>query len=239
MSDVLDLRRGTPTDADMEKINKVSPHPLSADEVYIFGLRLCDNEIDLDFERFTSQSLERLAEMYIGKTGALIDCQEVGRIFYTEVVREPERLTEAGDVYCWLKAYAYVVRTDATENLISEIKSGGQKEVSIGCSFNKCRCSICGKDIQTCEHIKGERYYLNELCFVDLEDPLDAYEWSFVVKPERQTDNTRVPTVARNEYRALADELRDNFFSTKANLGHNNLLLRAACAIEGLLKRLE
>lgn len=45
MSDVLDLRRGTPTDADMEKINKVSPHPLSADEVYIFGLRLCDNEI--------------------------------------------------------------------------------------------------------------------------------------------------------------------------------------------------
>lgn len=35
MSDVLDLRRGTPTDADMEKINKVSPHPLSADEVYI------------------------------------------------------------------------------------------------------------------------------------------------------------------------------------------------------------
>ena len=73
MSDVLDLRRGTPTDADMEKINKVSPHPLSTDEVYIFGLRICDNEIDLDFECFTSQSLERLADMNMGKTGSLID----------------------------------------------------------------------------------------------------------------------------------------------------------------------
>lgn len=63
------LRSGTPTDADMRKINAVSSHPLTADQVLIFGMRLCSNDVDKDFERFTTKSLHSLAKMYIGKSG--------------------------------------------------------------------------------------------------------------------------------------------------------------------------
>lgn len=184
MGEKLDLRYGIPTEADMEKINRVSKTQLTSDQVYILGMRLCDNEVDRDFERFTTQAIEQLAKMYLGKPG-MIDRKIVGRIYATEVISEPERFTQAGDVYCWIKAYAYVTRTDAVDELISRLESREPIEVSIGCTVNICRCSICGEDITTCGHVKGN-HYLDKLCFGDLKYPLDAYDWAFVVNPKTQ-----------------------------------------------------
>ena len=42
-----------------------------ADDDYTFTVKLCDNEIDDDNERFSSQCLEQMAEMFVGKYGCI------------------------------------------------------------------------------------------------------------------------------------------------------------------------
>lgn len=194
MGDTFDLRRGIPSKTDMEKINRVSETPLTADQVYIFGMRLCDNEVDRDFERFTTQALEQLAKMYIGKTGIVHNMQEVGRIYETDIVSSPTKSTQAGDPYCWIRAYAYIVKNNDTKKLISSIKSGIQVEVSVGCSVAACSCSICGNDISACEHVLGQRYN-GQLCFANLSGALEAYEWSFVVEPK----DKKIPSTSKGK----------------------------------------
>ncbi|MBQ1454111.1 MAG: hypothetical protein IIZ23_09105, partial [Ruminococcus sp.] len=44
-------------------INAYTRRPLSADEVYVFSLVLCDNDVDRDGERFTVESLFALEKL--------------------------------------------------------------------------------------------------------------------------------------------------------------------------------
>ena len=60
---------GAPTPQELELINSYTVKPLKAEEVYTFGIVLCDNEIDRDFERFDIPALEKLAGLFVGKTG--------------------------------------------------------------------------------------------------------------------------------------------------------------------------
>ena len=53
----------------MAKINRFTRRELGEEEVYCFSAILCDNEIDRDQEKFSRQALEKLAELFIGKTG--------------------------------------------------------------------------------------------------------------------------------------------------------------------------
>lgn len=57
------------TPEQLAKINAFSRRELSAEEVYVFSLVLCDNEIDRDYERFPVESLQVLAGLFVGKTG--------------------------------------------------------------------------------------------------------------------------------------------------------------------------
>ena len=45
------------TDEELALINKYTRRQLSKDEVYVFSVVLCDNDIDRDGERFTVESL--------------------------------------------------------------------------------------------------------------------------------------------------------------------------------------
>lgn len=173
---------------DLERIGALARKPLRQEELYTFSVRLCDNEIDRDFERFPAQTLEQLAPMFVGKAG-IFDHQwsaqgQAARIYKTEVVYEPERMTRAGDGYCWLKGYAYMVRTDSNRDLIAEIEGGIKKEVSVGCAVEHAVCSVCGCDRNRsdCGHEKGQDY-AGQLCWADLEGAKDAYEFSFVAVP--------------------------------------------------------
>ena len=47
-------------------------------------------------------------------------------------------------------------------------------------------CSICGAEQGGCQHVKGQMYG-DRLCFVELREPLDAYEWSFVAGAAQRT----------------------------------------------------
>ena len=168
---------------ELEAVNRFAKTVLTEEQVYIFSVRLCDNEVDRDLERFAAEALETLGELFVGKSG-IFDHQwsargQTARIYRTEMVREPSRVTVAGDPYCWLKGWAYLLRTEKNADLIAEIEGGIKKEVSVGCSVARRVCSICGAEAGTCTHEKG-RTYGEQLCFTELREPTDAYEWSFV-----------------------------------------------------------
>lgn len=182
---------GTPSEQELELINKYTVKPLSADEVYTFGLVLCDNEVDRDFERFDIAALEKLAELFVGKTGIfdhnMSSKDQTARIFSCHVETEENRLTSTGEKYTKLCARAYMPRSEKNAALIGEIDAGIKKETSVGCAVAKSICSICGKDSRTenCPHING-REYSSKLCHRILSEPTDAYEWSFVAVPAQK-----------------------------------------------------
>lgn len=171
----------------LEMLNKFTRREMSAEEVYIFGVTLCDNEIDRDNERFSRKALEQMAEKFIGVTGIFDHDPKGGnqtaRLFYAEVAEEDRDCT-SGEKYACLKGYAYMVRTASNADLIREIEGGIKKEVSVSCAADRHVCSVCGADRREkpCRHVKGRRYD-GVRCYVTLEDISDAYEWSFVAVP--------------------------------------------------------
>lgn len=184
------------TEADLRAINKYTLEPLKAEDVFTFKLTLCDNEVDRDWERFSTKALHGLKKLFVGKTG-IKDHRwsadnQVARIFHTEVVVHDNTATKAGETYAQLIAYCYMVKTASNADLIAEIKGGIKKEVSVGCSVNKCICSICGNDYATgaCTHRKGGTYEKPGVgkvtCTCILDDPADAYEFSFVAVPAQR-----------------------------------------------------
>ena len=176
-------------DADLAQINALAKTALTEEEVYTFNLRLCDNEVDRDGERFSEETLRELAPLFMGKSGIFDHCwsakEQTARIYYTELCYEPGKVTAAGDGYCYLKAKAYMLRTEKNQPLIDEIEAGIKKEVSVGCSVREAVCSICGAADGACEHVRG-KYYDGKLCFTELRGAEDAYEWSFVAVPAQR-----------------------------------------------------
>ena len=180
---------GTPAQEELDALNALNHTSLKAEDVYVFCVRLCDNEVDRDHERFPRETLEQLAPLFVGKCGIFDHNwsakEQVGRIYRTELVEEPKLYTTAGDPYCYLKGWAYMLRTPESASLIAEIEGGIKKEVSVGCSVSRAVCSICGADIhdrESCAHVKG-RVYDGKRCWAELLDATDAYEWSFVAVP--------------------------------------------------------
>ena len=191
-------------------INAMSRKKLTSEEVYTFAVRLCDNEVDRDGERFPPETLEELAPLFVGKSG-IFDHQwsaagQTARIYRTELVRDESALTAAGDPLCYLTGYAYMLRTESNRDLIAEIEGGIKKEVSVGCAVEEARCSICGENIHDrsrCAHEKG-REYDGKLCWADLVHAADAYEWSFVAVPAQK--NAGVMKSMRQDMERLEQE---------------------------------
>ena len=173
---------------DLELINALSRKELAAEEVYTFQLRLCDNEIDREWERFPRKTLEELAPLFVGKSGIFDHnwsaAGQAARIYKTEVAEE-EGLTRAGDRSCYLKGWAYMLRTEENAALIAQIEGGIKKEVSVGCAVEREVCSVCGEELGSCRHEKG-RSYSSKLCWGELTGARDAYEWSFVAVPAQR-----------------------------------------------------
>lgn len=182
------LQNAMLTEEELGAINALTRRELKADEVYTFCVKLCDNEVDRDGERFSTETLAQLSGLFVGKSG-IFDHEwstlgQTARIYRTQVMGE-ERLTAAGDAYRYLKGWAYMLRTEKNEELIAEIEGGIKKEVSVGVRVARSVCSICGGESGVCEHVRGKRYG-GKLCFGELQEALDAYEWSFVAVPAQR-----------------------------------------------------
>ncbi len=173
---------------ELELINRYTIRPLKDDEVFCFTITLCDNEIDRDSEKFTVDALIKLSSMFEGKTGItdhnMKSENQTARIFRTWIEESENEITSTGEKYTCLKARAYMPRTPKNEELVAQIEAGIKKETSISCSVGSMVCSVCSADTRKsgCKHRKGE-VYGGKLCYTVLDNPTDAYEWSFVAVP--------------------------------------------------------
>ena len=178
------------TSQQLKAISKYTRREIEPDQLFVFSMVLCDNEVDRQGERFNTESLNKLAKLYVGKTG-VFDHEpkaegQSARIFDTEVVSSNNK-NSIGRGYKMLKAWAYMVRCEKNSDLILEIDAGIKKEVSVGCAVEQVVCSVCGSNQKTapCSHIKGESYK-GVGCHHLLLNPTDAYEWSFVAVPAQR-----------------------------------------------------
>ena len=208
---------------ELAQINNLSKRELCAEEVYTFAVRLCDNEVDRDGERFGEAALHALGRLFVGKSG-IFDHNwsaegQTARIYRTEICREDGVLTAAGDGYCYLKGYAYMLRSEKNADLIAEIDAGIKKEVSVGCAVARSVCSVCGAAAGTCEHVKGRRYG-GKLCYTELCEPTDAYEWSFVAVPAQRQAGVMKRFGGAQSLKTFIEQSRDD------------AMLREFCALE-------
>ena len=178
------------TEQDLALINRYAIQSLTEADIFVFPVLLCDNAVDRDGECFRAKTIDELARFFVGKPGIFDHCWsakgQTARIFRTEVITAPGEGNAGlpGEVYTYLKAYAYMVRTKETEGVIAQIAGGILKEVSVGIACERLTCSICGEGMYTasCPHRKGETYD-GKTCIGILDNPTDAYEWSFVAVP--------------------------------------------------------
>lgn len=180
-----------PDGNDLDMINQYTRTPFTAENLYVFSVVLCDNDIDRDNEKFSVEALNEMKEKFVGKTGifdhSMKSSDQKARIFDTWVECQPDRKTADGEAYHCLKAKVYMVRSEENEPLITEIEAGIKKEVSVSCRAGKCICSICRNDKRSgcCEHISG-REYNGKTAYSILSQISDAYEFSFVAVPAQR-----------------------------------------------------
>lgn len=184
--------------ADIGLINQYSVKELRPEDVFCFSVVLCDNDVDRDNERFPTATLEAMAPLFLGKTGISDHSwsanRQIARLYRVETERT-SKTTKLGDTLVQLRGSAYMLRNEKNQPMIDAIEGGIVKEVSVGCAVSKTSCSVCGGafDIdwntwqRTCEngHVKGEEYD-GKPCVENLEDPTDAYEFSFVAVPAQR-----------------------------------------------------
>lgn len=203
------LKSHAPTAQELEQINRYTRRTFQEDELYTFSVALCDNEVDRDGERFTIGALHRLGELFLGKTGIFDHVpqaqNQAARIYGCRVEELPERTTQAGEPYSRLVAQAYLPRCDKNADLVLELESGIKKEVSVGCAVRKATCAVCGADRRKggCTHVNGQRYD-GVLCCTVLDEPTDAYEWSFVAVPAQREAGV-LKSFTEQEEHSMAD----------------------------------
>ena len=192
---------GVPNGQQLEKINALAKGNLTAEQVYVFSVRLCDDQLDRDYERFDTAALPQLAKLFVGKSG-IVDHKwsaggQLARIFDAEVLTE--------DGVSFIKAWAYIRRGGQGDEWIADIEAGIKKEVSVGCAMGASVCSVCGGEYGSCGHRKGE-YYEGQLCCAILREPVDAYEFSFVAVPAQREAGVMKGLGRRATLKELAQE---------------------------------
>ena len=185
--------------ADIDLINQFSMKELSPEEVYCFSVAMCDNDIDRDMERFTNKTLDGLAPLFVGKTvisdHSWKSGNQIGRIYATYVQKAAEQ-NQAGEPLRQLVGKVYMLNSEDNKPVIDAIEAGILKEVSVGVSVKSRSCALCGEPMafswtswnMECKnhHCLGESYPGEGLCYMNLDDPKDAYELSFVAVPAQR-----------------------------------------------------
>lgn len=173
-----------PEGDDMALINAQALRELRTDEVFVFRIAAADSQVDRDFERFTPKCLERMAQMYVGKT-VIADHRwssetQCARVFGAAVETDGSGVSR-------LILRCYTLRSKDSQPLIDAIEAGIVREVSVGLAVRRAVCSICGveRTASSCGHRPG-RTYDGKMCVVELDEPSDVYEVSFVAVPAQR-----------------------------------------------------
>lgn len=178
---------------DLNLINTYTITDLDLSDVFLFTIKLCNNDIDRVFDCMTDTFLDSVASNIKGLTGLLdhdwSTDNQLSRIYDACVVEEDGVLNQLGKPlkYVLCKVYTLSKYTD----FIDKINSGLLREVSISFESTGDVCSICGapmtKDgsgVGHCEngHTAGVTYD-GILCYNIINNLSDLLEWSLVAVP--------------------------------------------------------
>ncbi len=169
------VAEGGDADPALEQVNRFALRPLAPEEFVVFTLDLCHNQVDRHFSRFPEEELEKINAMAPGRP--LMERHDLrgtlprGTFFQSALHRDGERVSVRPDVY--------VLRTADNEDFILNIEGGVYRETSIGFSFRTPECSVCQRDLRTCDHVPG-RTYGDALCHYVMRDVLEVIEGSVV-----------------------------------------------------------
>ena len=126
-------------DDKMAKINACTLKELTAEEVFAFKMVACDNEIDRDYEAFSGETLEQLAELYKGKT-VISDhnpqsTNQCARIFDAEVITSPGETTKTGKSINSLSYTAIALRRRAGSSS-PKSRAASKRSAASGAALN-------------------------------------------------------------------------------------------------------
>lgn len=156
-------------------VNRFALRPLARAEFAVFAMDLCHNQIDRHHSRFPEEELAKISAMVPGRP--LMERHDLrgslprGTFFRSTLHREEGRVSVRPEVY--------VLRTRENADFILNIEGGVYRETSIGFSFEFPECSVCGRDIRTCDHVPGRRYDAATCHFV-MRGVIDVIEGSVV-----------------------------------------------------------
>lgn len=140
----------------VELINsRVGPNRLlENDDVFIRKMLLASDQVNSFGGRFDKNELVKMADLVVNcpvLVGHNHQKLPVARNFKAELV-EKTGVT-------WLATHFYwLAESDGAKNLLQNIDGGIYKEVSAAFLFEMPECSVCGRDIRSCEHIPFRRY---------------------------------------------------------------------------------
>jgi hypothetical protein len=129
------------------------PQPLQAGDVYVRSLRLVSDDVNDHGGRFPREEHARVCELLIDSPVLIGHDRSrlpVARNFAARCIADGDRQ--------WVQTWFYWMRAPIGDRLASDIDGGVVKEGSIGFEFRRPQCSLCGRDIRTCEHIPGHEY---------------------------------------------------------------------------------
>ena len=154
----------------LEKISNYYPKRVTLDDVYIFTVKLCDNDIDTERDCFSDESLKDIERLAIGKTGQIYDYK--ARIFDTRIIVDDDEKTKYGEPRKELYAHCWIERTPQNAEIIQAIADSVTNIATISCSVKHIYCSVCGNN-KLRNHCKCDYGY-------DILDGVnDVYSWFF------------------------------------------------------------
>ena len=178
------------------EINKVNLHTvknLEPDDIYVFQVELCDNDIDRVYDKMSDEFLEQVAKSASGLTGLKdhdwSSDNQLSRLYEASVEVDHNKTTQLGEPRKYVLGKAYTL--SKYKDYIDKINAGLLKECSISFESDGDTCSICGcptckneESIAVCEngHVAGH-VYEGEVCYNNIQNLKDTLEWSLVSVP--------------------------------------------------------
>lgn len=208
------------TRADMNAINRFALRELSPDDVAVFTLNLCNDQIDRHCSRFPKSELQKINKMVVGKpTMVSHDMSELprGRFFKSRVVKGPtgpQAITQSNEA-TFVQPDTYILRGERNDDFIRHIEAGIYSGTSIGFAFETAECSVCGEDMRGCAHWPGDDYE-GERCHYIMRNVVDVFEGSIVSLGSQGTEVVGARDMVGHSIKSFAAAVREAKDATDA-----------------------
>lgn len=200
------------TDQDLAKIQRFALKELKSEELAVFRMNLCNDQIDRHASRFPEKELKAINRMIVGKPTMVnhdMSALPRGRFFDSRMAIGPtgtQSISTSTDAL-FVQPSTYMLREPENESFIRNIEAGIYSGTSIGFAFDTPECSVCNCDLRVCAHWPGEDYD-GEICHYIMHDVRDVFEGSIVPLGSQGTEILEARTEEGQRVLPFVDALK-------------------------------